>query len=88
MVGEQYAVGDIVTIMDQVDLEHANNGTVKLIESEQVLCEGERIPLSWLYIIANDESLNIQFDPRIGNYWRVIADIDPLLGLLQRATVA
>lgn len=60
-------VGDVVIVLDDIDYELTNTATIKLIEDD------EDIPgLLWLYLRANDESLNTNIDNRIGSFWRVI----------------
>lgn len=61
-------VGTQVTIMDCIDPSIANTGSVKFIEPDT-----EDANLVWLYVRANDETLNTQVDPRIPTtFWRVI----------------
>lgn len=59
--------GDIIEIIDDIDYSITHQGTIRLIE-----LDNENPELQWLYIRANEESMNTQFDPRIGTYWRII----------------
>ena len=70
-------VGDIIEIMDNVDYSITTKGTIRLIEPD------DEIPDLWyLYVRANDESLNIQLDPRIGNYWTITrANDEPIVSI-------
>lgn len=73
----ELVIGAVVEIIDQVDLESKNCGTIKLIEPDNELAD-----LTWLYIRANDESLNVNYDSRIGYFWRIIESVSPYLSLI------
>lgn len=74
-------VGDIVSIVDNVDLDTTTTATIRLIEQDNDM-EG----LFWYYLVANKEEYNSNFDPRIGNFWRIIENISPLIMPLAQAT--
>ena len=75
MESGEVRIGTSVTIMDCIDPSITNTGTVKFIEPEP-----DDSGFVWLYIRANDESLNTQIDPRIPTtYWRVIELSSPEL---------
>ena len=62
-----FNVGDLIEVIDQIDPEITNQGTVRLVEPDDVI-GGE-----WIYIRANDESLNTKQDPRIsGGYFTLL----------------
>lgn len=75
-------VGDIIEVLDLIDYSIKHKGTIRMIER----CED--IPeLYWLYIRANDESLNIQYDSRIGSYWTIITNQDDHIISIKPATI-
>lgn len=75
-------VGDIIEIMDDIDYSITTKGTIRLIEPD------DEIPDLWyLYVRANDESLNAQFDPRIGNYWTITRANDEHIVSISPATL-
>ena len=75
-------VGDIIEIMDDIDYSITTKGTIRLIEPD------DEIPDLWyLYVRANDESLNNQFDPRIGNYWTITRVNDEHIVSISPATL-
>ena len=60
-------VGNIVEVIDQIDPEIRTQGTVRLVEAD------DEVGGYWLYIRANDESLNVLQDPRIpGGYFAIL----------------
>ena len=62
-----FNVGDLIEVIDQIDPEITNQGTVRLVEPDDVI-GGE-----WIYIRANDESLNTKQDRRIsGGYFTLL----------------
>ena len=62
-----FNVGDLIEVIDQIDPEITTQGTVRLVEPDDVI-GGE-----WIYIRANDESLNTKQDPRIpGGYFTLL----------------
>jgi hypothetical protein len=79
---EVFNKGDVVRVLDKVDLESEVVGTVAMIEPDNEI-EG----LYWLYIIANYEGYNTNFDPRIGNYWGIFEMDNPYISLVHRVTV-
>ena len=75
-------VGDIIEVLDLVDYTVTYKGTIKMIEPD------DEIPELWyLYVRANDESLNIQNDPRIGNYWDIVRSNDGRIINISPATL-
>lgn len=80
---EIYGIGDIVEVIDQIDCETLTTATIRMIEPDSNIDT-----LFWLYLIANNESINMNYDPRIGNFWRLIANTDPYLRLVCKATTA
>lgn len=60
-------IGSIICVLDQIDPDIKTYGTVKFVEQDNEISE-----LQWLYIRANNEELNTQFDPRFGTFWRII----------------
>ena len=76
-----YQIGDIVFITDIVEPNSGEYGTIKLIEQDH-----EADWLVWLYIIANNDVLNIHLDPRIGNFYTIIESHSPLVKFIHPAT--
>ena len=75
-------VGDIIEVLDLVDYTVTYKGTIKMIEPD------DEIPELWyLYVRANDESLNIHNDPRIGNYWDIVRTNDGRIINISPATL-
>ena len=78
-----YDIGDIVKVTDNIDYESYNIGTIKFIEPDNEIKD-----LFWLYIIANDDSLNDKTDPKFSfHYWKILEHINPFIELLSKATV-
>ena len=62
-----FNVGDLIEVIDQIDPEVRTQGTVRLVEAD------DEVGGYWLYIRANDESLNVLQDPRIpGGYFAML----------------
>ena len=75
-------VGDIIEVLDLVDYTVTYKGNIKMIE------QYDEIPELWyLYIRANDESLNTQNDPRIGSYWTIVRTNDGRIINISPATL-
>ena len=70
-----YNIGDVVTLYDNIDDDLYNTGVIRFMEQD------DQIPnLFWLYIMANDETLNVNMDPRFPFfYWRIVEASDPHL---------
>ena len=75
-------IGDIIEIIDNIDYSIITTGTIRMIEPDN-----EDPELKWFYIRANDDRLNIQFDPRIGNYWRIIENKSEFIKFIKPATL-
>jgi len=75
-------VGDIIEVLDLVDYTVTYKGTIKMIEPDDEIPE-----LRYLYVRANDESLNIQNDPRIGSYWTIVRTNDERIINISPATL-
>ena len=72
----------IIEVLDLVDYTVTYKGTIKMIEPD------DEIPdLRYLYVRANDESLNIHNDPRIGNYWDIVRANDERIISISPATL-
>lgn len=67
-------VGTVVTVIDDIDYSLSTTGTVKFIEQDD-----ELEFIQWLYIRANDESLNTNYDPRFGNFWIIKESVNDKL---------
>ena len=80
----QFQIGDIVEIADKIDPENQPTviATVRHIERDTEL------DLFWLYLMANEEVLNTNIDPKIGCYWDLISDNSDYIRLLSRATIS
>ena len=75
-------VGDIIDILDLVDYTITHKGTIRMIEP----CED--IPdLYWIYIRANEEELNTNYDDRIGSYWTIVTNQDDHIVSISPATI-
>lgn len=62
-----FNVGDLIEVIDQIDPEVRTQGTVRLVEADN------EVSGYWLYVRANDESLNALQDPRIpGGYFAML----------------
>ena len=66
----EYKVGDCVLLTDLVDPDTAEMGTIKFIEEDN-----EIKGLYWIYIRANKEDLNINFDNKVGNFYAIVEHI-------------
>lgn len=62
-----FNIGDVVIILDRIDLESKITAVVRLIEADEYFDD-----VYYLYLAAEDDSLNDKFDPRVGNYWDLI----------------
>lgn len=69
-----YNIGDIVELTDKIEPSIKTIGTVKLIEQDDEIEQ-----LQWLYLVANDENLNIYSEPHVGIYWELARNNDPQL---------
>ena len=75
-------IGSIIYIMDQIDPDIKTYGTIRLVEQDTEIPD-----LQWYYVMANDETLNVQFDSRIGNYWRIIENTSEYIISIQPPTM-
>ena len=87
----QYELGDIVAVLDNIGLEDFTFGTIQKIEPNDYMIsdntpDGVEGDFNWLYLRANDDLLNTNMDPNIGLYWRVIESVSPYLRLVSKAT--
>ena len=72
-----FHVGQIVYLIDPIDESIKTIGTIRLIEQD------EENGFLWIYIRANDESLNINVDRRIsGGYITIIESTNPRLQVI------
>lgn len=59
--------GTVCQLLDKVTLSDAEICTIKRVE------EDEEIPgISYYYLVANNESLNTNYEEGVGNYWQVV----------------
>lgn len=80
MKNQVFYRGDTVYVTDKIDGSRVM-ATVKGIEKD------EYIPgLSYLYLVATEDSLNDKDEPHIGRYWEIINSSSPLIQLICRAT--
>ena len=80
MKNQVFYRGDTVYVTDKIDGSRVM-ATVKCIEKD------EYIPgLSYLYLVATEDSLNDKDEPHIGRYWEIINSSSPLIQLICRAT--
>ena len=84
-MGCEFQVGDIVEIADKIDPENQPTviATVKCIEQDNELKD-----LFWLYLIANEDVLNVNIHPVFGYYWNIIESNSDYIRLLSRATIS
>ena len=62
-------IGDIVQIYDRIDPDELiTTAIVKLIEVEESI----GVSYKWIYLVSNNDYLNIEFDPRIGNFFTMV----------------
>ena len=77
-----YMIGSIIEIIDNIDYSIITTGTIRMIEP----CED--IPdLYWIYIRANEEELNTNYDDRIGSYWTIVTNQDDHIVSISPATI-
>lgn len=81
----EFQVGDIVEVADKIDPENQTTiiATIKGIEPDNEI-EG----LYWLYLIANEEVLNVNIHPALGYYWDITHHDSEYIRLLSRATIS
>lgn len=75
-----FYIGDIVEVLDEIDCETKTIATIKLIEQDEDFNN-----IFYLYLIANEEALNVNIDQRIGNYWKIISSTNEYITLLSHA---
>lgn len=80
MLGDIFYPGDIIQVLDRIDLETKTIATIKAIEQDHEI-EG----LFYLYLVANETALNDKYESKVGNYWDIITNISPYVKLLHRA---
>ena len=80
-----FQIGDIVEVFDKIDPNNqpTNIGTVKYIERDNDLPN-----LFWVYVIANEEVLNVNIHPTIGYYWEIFPSDSPHVKIISRATIS
>ena len=79
-----FQIGDIVEVADKIDPENNPKvtATIKFIEQDTDIPE-----IFWLYLVSNDETMNTNFDSRIGNFWDMSVNMSDYIRLVSR-TVA
>lgn len=75
-----FYIGDIVEVLDEIDCETKTIATIKLIEQDENFNN-----IFYLYLIANEEALNVNINQRIGNYWKIISSTSEYITLLSHA---
>lgn len=75
-----FNLGDIVCVLDKIDMQHVTFAVVKRIEADDEI-EG----LFYLYLVAHNQELNINYQDGI-YYWTIIESCNPYLSLIARAT--
>jgi len=78
----EYNVGDIVEVFDKIDPENQRTviATIKRIEPDNDI-KG----LYWLYLVANEEALNCNIHPLVGNFWEIREHCNAYIKLLSHA---
>lgn len=77
-----YNIGDIVQILDHIDLETITTAVIKMIEPDE---DDEN--LFWLYLSANNDILNNKYEPKYGFvYWDIINSDSEYIKIISRAT--
>ena len=84
-MGCEFQVGDIVEIADKIDPENQPKmiATIKYIEQDNDFKD-----LFWLYLIANEDVLNVHAHPAFGYYWDIKESNSDYIRLVSRATVS
>lgn len=72
--------GDVVKILDKIDGESTIVATVRGIEEDE-----EIKGIYYLYLVANEDSLNDKFDEKVGYFWTIIETTSPYITVLSRA---
>ena len=78
----EFQIGDIVEVADKIDTDVITTAVVKLVEKDEQIED-----LEWLYLSANDISLNINYDSRVGNFWCIIESNSDYIRLVSKATM-
>lgn len=65
-----FSPGDLIDIVDDIEYDIIHSGTVRLVEPDDEI-EG----LMYYYVRSNKEEDNINYDPRIGYFWRLIESV-------------
>lgn len=76
-----FPIGSICTLIDKIDPELGNLCTIRLIEPDEEI-EG----LVYYYLRAVDDSLNVNFDNRIGSFFKMSNNNDGYLQLISYPT--
>ena len=81
----QFQIGDIVEIADEIDPENQPTeiATVKYIERDNDFQD-----LFWIYLIANEDILNINSHEAFGFYWKIVPEHYDYMRLISRATTS
>ena len=70
-------VGTLCQLRDLIDYDIKVDCTIRLVEQD------DEIPtIFYYYLLANDDNKNIQYDPRIGNYFDIIVNTSDRLSVL------
>lgn len=77
-----YNIGDIVEVFDKIDPENQSTviATIKYIEPDNEIKN-----LYWLYLVANEEALNTNIDPKVGSFWVIREHCNPFIKLINHA---
>lgn len=77
-----FLLGDVVEVLDHIDLESRIIATVRGIEEDDEI-EG----LFYLYLVANETFLNDKYEEKLGvYYWDIVPNTSPYINILSRAT--
>ena len=60
-------VGTICNLIDKVDVTRGTVCTIRFVEPDD-----EITGLYYYYLVANNDELNIQYDPRFGKYFDIV----------------
>ena len=76
-------IGDIINVYDKIDPDElVTTAIVKLIEIE----ENNGVNYTWIYLVSNNDYLNTDFDPRIGNFFMVAEINDKCINKISNFT--
>lgn len=64
--------GTVCVLLDRVDYNIYHICTIRFVEEDEEV-EG----VYYYYLLANEDDLNTQEDPRLGKFWTIVGNNDP-----------